>query len=134
MANHGEVHDVHHGVGSSSSVWNEASPIDGHYEEPDVGGYQHHHMDVMLNDALRYGESNVMDGPNVNATSFYKLLEATQQSLYEGCSNHSELYAAMRLLSIKLKHNMSNCCFDDFYTLSKRLHRLLTAFQKISML
>jgi len=40
-------------------------------------------MDAMVNDALRYGDSNVMDGPNVNATSFYKLLEATQQPLYE---------------------------------------------------
>ena len=49
----------------------------------------------------------------MNATLFYKLLEATQQPLYEDCNNHSELSAAMRLLSIKSEHNMSNHCFDD---------------------
>ena len=78
-----------------------------------MGGYHHHHMDAMVNDALRYGESNVVDGPNENAALFYNLLQATQQLLFESCSNHIELSAAMRLLSVKSEHNMSNRCFDD---------------------
>jgi len=107
------VYDIHHGEGISSGGWNETGIVDSDYEELDIGGYHHHHMDAMVNDALRYGESNVVDGPNVNATSFYNLLQATQQPLYEGCSNHSELSTVIRWLSIKSVHNMSNRCFDD---------------------
>ena len=60
-----------------------------------------------------------MDGPNVNMTSFYKLLEATQQLLYEACRNHSELFAVMRLLSIKSEQNMSNRCFDVLHLMQE---------------
>ena len=95
--------------------------MEGDYEEDDAGGYNDHHLDVMLNNAFRYEESTVVDGPNVNATSFYIMLEATQQLLYEGCSTYSELSTAMRLLSIKSEHNMSNRCFDDIYILCRRL-------------
>jgi len=107
------VYDIHRGEDTSSGGWNETSTVDNDYEEPDIGGYHHHHMYAMVSDALRYGKSNVVDGPNVNATSFYNLLQATQQPLYEGCSNYSELSAATRLLSIKSVHNTLNRYFDD---------------------
>ena len=107
------MYDIHCGEGTSSGGWNETGAVDSDYKEPNIGDYHHLHMDAMVNDALRYGESNVVDGPNVNATSFYNLLQATQQPLFEGCSNHSELSTVMRLLRIKSEHNMSNWCFDD---------------------
>jgi len=107
------VYDIHRGEGTSSGGWNDTGAVDSDQEEFKIGGYHHHHMDVMVNDAIRYGESNVVDGPNENVASFYNLLQANQQPLFEGCSNHSELSAAIRLLSIKSEHNMSNQCFDD---------------------
>jgi len=70
-------------------------------------------MDAMVNDVLRCEDSNVVRGPNVNARSFYNLLQSTQQPLYEGCSNHNEWFAAVRLLSIKSEHNMLNRYFDE---------------------
>ena len=108
---HGEVYDAQPGESTSFGGWNDTGTVLSDYEEPDNDGYNHHHMDTIVNDALRSDESNVVQGPNVNAQSFYNLLQATQQPLYEVCSNHSELSAAMRLLSIKSEHNMSNHCW-----------------------
>jgi len=45
-----------------------------------------HRMEVMLNEAFRYEENNIMDGSNVNAEVLYNMIQATQQPLYEGCS------------------------------------------------
>ena len=62
---YGEVHDMHHGEGSSSGGWNDGTTVDGDYEEPTFGGFEYHHMEAMVNDAVRYEESNVIDGPTV---------------------------------------------------------------------
>jgi len=91
-------------------------------------------MDVMLNDAFRYEESNVMDRPNLNAISFYNLQEATQQPLYEDCSTHCEFVAAMRLLSIKPDQNMSNRCFDDVLHLMQETTPTSNCIPEILML
>ena len=83
------MYNAHPGEGTSFGGWNETSTLLSDVEEPNNEGYHHHHMDVMVNDALRYDDSNVVQGPNVNAQSFYNLLQATQQPSFEGCSNHS---------------------------------------------
>jgi len=71
------VYDAQPGEGTSFGGWNETGTLLSDYEELDNEGYHHHHMDAMVNDALRYDDSNVVQGPNVNAQSFYNLLQAT---------------------------------------------------------
>ena len=61
-------------------------------------------MKAMLNDAFRYEENSPMTRCNVQAESFYNMLQSTQQPLYEGCTTHGELSVTMSLLSIKFKH------------------------------
>jgi len=69
-------------VGTSFGGWNDTGAVDIDHEEPEIGGYDPHYMDAMVNDALRYGESNIVDGPNVNTTSFYNLLQAKPNNHY----------------------------------------------------
>ena len=57
---HGEVHNAQYGEGTSFGGWNETGTLYSDYEEPDNEGYHHHHMDAMLNDALRYEDSNIV--------------------------------------------------------------------------
>jgi len=88
--------------------------IDDHsFDSADSGGYNHHHLETMLTDVFRWDNDTLVSGCNVEAETFYNMLESAQQPLYEGCSTHSELSTAMRLLSVKSEHNMSNCCFND---------------------
>ncbi|XP_038711782.1 uncharacterized protein LOC120005976 [Tripterygium wilfordii] len=47
------------------------------------------------------------------------MLYAAQSPLWDGCESHSELPAAVRLLSIKADYNMSQGCFDDVVHLMK---------------
>jgi len=75
--------------------------------------YNDHQMEAMLNDAFRYAENSPIMGRNVLVEVFYNMLQSAQQALYEGCTTHSELSAAMRLLSIKFEHNISNRYFND---------------------
>jgi len=87
--------------------------VDHNHVGTEVGGYDDHHMKTMLNDAFRYEENNPVIGCNVHTEAFYNMLQSTQQPLYEGCTTHGELSTAIRLLSIKSEHNMSNQCFND---------------------
>nr|KYP63744.1 hypothetical protein KK1_018326 [Cajanus cajan] len=41
------------------------------------------------------------------------MLNSAQQPLWPGCENTSELSAAITMLSLKSKHNMSQACFND---------------------
>ena len=70
-------------------------------------------METMASDAFRYENDTPLTGRNVKVEAFHNMLELAQQALYEACTTHSELFAAMRLLSIKYEHNMSNQCFND---------------------
>jgi len=70
-------------------------------------------METMLNDVIGSNVVNMGEAPNASAEAFYNMLQSAQQPLYEGCTSHSELSAAMRLLSIKSTHNMSQRCFND---------------------
>ena len=75
------MYDAQRDEGTYFGGWNDTGIVYSDYEEPDNEGYDHHYMDVMVNDALRYEDSNVVQGPNVNARAFYNLLQSTQQPL-----------------------------------------------------
>ena len=47
------------------------------------------------------------------------MVQAAQQPLYDGCSTHSELSAAVRLLSIKSDYKMPQNCFNEVVQLMK---------------
>jgi len=63
---------------------NEWIAFDGYHAENKVGGYDDHHMEVMLNDSFRYEEDTIMDRPDVNAEeASNNMLQANQQPLQE---------------------------------------------------
>ena len=109
---HTEVEPSTHEEATNSAWVNQLSPA---YNENEhhSGGYDRHQMETMLNDAFRSDEINIDTGMNTNAKAAYSLLHSAQQPLYKGLHTHTELSAAMRLLSIKSEHNMSDRCFDD---------------------
>ena len=39
--------------------------VDHNHDENEVGGYNDHHMQTMLNDAFRYEENSLVNGCNV---------------------------------------------------------------------
>ncbi|CAK8533967.1 unnamed protein product [Lathyrus sativus] len=62
--------------------------------------------------------------PNMEAKLFYDMLNSTQQPLWPGCKNTTELSAAIKMLSLKSKHNMSQACFDDMVKFMKESSHL----------
>lgn len=50
---------------------------------------------------------------NVETTEFRDMLNSTQQTLRPGDTNTSKMSAAIAMLSLKSKHNMSQDCFND---------------------
>ncbi|XP_038687458.1 uncharacterized protein LOC119986835 [Tripterygium wilfordii] len=66
-----------------------------------------------------YNQQFVPEPPNPDAQGFFDMLSAAQAPLWDGCKSHSELSAAMRLLSIKADYNMPQGCFDDVVHLMK---------------
>ena len=50
--------------------------------------------------------------PNASAQHFYDLLQAAQRPLWEGCTTHTELSVALKMLSIKTEYNIPRACFD----------------------
>jgi len=55
---------------------------------------------IMANQNVREEESSTYQEP------FHNMVQAAQQSLYDGYSTHSKLSAAVRLLNIKSDCNM----------------------------
>ena len=55
---------------------------------------------IMANQNLREEESSTC------RESFYNMVQAAEQLVYDGCSTHSELSSMVRLLSIKSDYNM----------------------------
>ncbi|CAL5202222.1 unnamed protein product [Lathyrus oleraceus] len=52
--------------------------------------------------------------PNVEATEMYDMLNSTHQPLlWPGYKNTSNLSAAIAMLNLRSKHNMSQDCFND---------------------
>jgi len=69
----------------------------------------------MANQNVRDEESSTYQEP------FYNMVQGAQQPLYDSCSIHSELSAAVRLLSIKSDYNMPQNCFNKIVQLMKEM-------------
>ena len=63
--------------------------------------------------------SNLEEPPNPEAQKFYKMLQAADTPLWDGCTSQSQLSVTARLLNIKSEHNMSIQCFDELLSLFK---------------
>ncbi|KAI0504324.1 hypothetical protein KFK09_015276 [Dendrobium nobile] len=63
--------------------------------------------------------SNVEEPPNAETQKFFELLHSAQKPIWEGCSTHSELSIAVRMLSIKTEYNIPRECFNDVIGLMK---------------
>ena len=73
---------------------------------------------IMANQNVREEESSTYREP------FYNMVQAAQQPLYDSCSTtttHSEVSAAVRLLSIKSDYNMPDNCFNEIVQLTKEM-------------
>jgi len=116
---HGDDDNLKVGVASSS----QSMSYD--YDHND-----HNHMENMLHVTFQANEMNTSSSHEVNPKAFYTMLESAQRPLYEGY-NITKLETSVRLLSIKLGHNMSQCCFNEVVGLMKTHALLKVAFQKI---
>ncbi|GAU21906.1 hypothetical protein TSUD_34030 [Trifolium subterraneum] len=98
--NNGSHDDIDMAESSSSQQW--------HYQHLDR--YQD-----MVFDAAGFNREhqNEEEPPNMEAAKFFDMLNSAQQPLWPGCENTTELSAAIKMLSLKAKHNMSQACFDD---------------------
>jgi len=93
-------------------------------------------------------EQSMEETPNQETQAFYDLLAASQSSLFEGCSSHSELSASLELLTIKAEHNLcqeaynkivkfcrrtwppDNCMPPNYYRTKKMVERLGLNYEK----
>ena len=57
--------------------------------------------------------------PNPTDQQFYDMLDATNNPLWQGCENHSQLSMVARMLNIKAKHHLSKRTFDAIAKLMK---------------
>ena len=87
--------------------------------------------------------------PNKNAETFFKLLDAAQEPLFDGCKTHTKLSAMCELFNIKSDFNMPESCYnrvssmmkkflpednllpDNFYKTKKELAKLGLEHEKI---
>jgi len=67
-------------------------------------------------------DQEMVDSPNSDDQKFYDLLQAAQKPLWPGCTNHTELSFAVRLLTIKSEGNMSQQSFNEMVALLKESH------------
>jgi len=116
---HGEIEPQQYDSGYSNS------------KIPEVGGSSHTNndyfecyvdrMEDMVDDAIIANQNVREEGLSTCWEPFYNMVQAAQQSLYDGCSTHSELSAAVRLLSIKSNYNMPQNCFNEIVQLMKEM-------------
>ncbi|XP_058774870.1 uncharacterized protein LOC131649136 isoform X2 [Vicia villosa] len=87
--------------------------------------YEHvHRYQDMVFDAAGFNREQHFaqheeEPPNMEAKKFYDMLNSTQQPLWSGCKNTTELSASIKMLNLKSKHNMSQACFDDMVKFMK---------------
>ena len=67
----------------------------------------------MVMDAMRMNEGNVIqcpiveEEPNAYVARFFDLLKDSDESLWDGCTNHSKLSVVAQVFTIKSKHWLS---------------------------
>jgi hypothetical protein len=57
--------------------------------------------------------------PNPEADKFYKLLKAAEESLWDGCTKQSKLFACVQLLNMKSTLNLTQTAFNKFTEFTK---------------
>jgi len=78
-------------------------------------------MDTMIDDAMLANQNVMVQEGRSPQEPFYNMIQAAQQPLYEGCSTNSELFATVRLLSIKYDYNMLQNYYNEVVQLTKRM-------------
>ncbi|XP_057445010.1 uncharacterized protein LOC130737272 [Lotus japonicus] len=86
-----------------------------------------HRFENMVYDAFdpqfrMHPNQQIEQSPNKDAQEFYDLLHAAQKPLWPGCTNHTELSTAVRLLTIKSDGNISQRSFNEYMALMKETH------------
>ena len=59
------------------------------------------------------------ESPNSGVLKFYNMLDATQRPLWLGCTVHTKLSIALKMLNIKFGNNIPHGCFDEIIMLLK---------------
>ena len=101
---HGEIEPQEYASGYSNSEIHEvggSSHVNNDYSESYID-----RMKDMVDNAIIANQNVREEGSSTCREPFYNMVQAAQQPLYDGCSTHSELSAAVRLLSIKSDYNM----------------------------
>ena len=78
-------------------------------------------MEDIVGDAIIANQNVREEEPCICREPFYNMVQAAQQPLYDGCATHSELSAAVRLLSIKYDYNMLQNYFNEIVQLMKEM-------------
>ena len=81
--------------------------------------YQRMIFDTFGTEYVPDHSSNEEETPNLDDQKFYDLLHSVQKPLWPGCTDHSELSVAVRLLSIKSEGNILQRSFDQIAGLMK---------------
>ncbi|KAI0494048.1 hypothetical protein KFK09_024179 [Dendrobium nobile] len=89
------------------------------YETFDEDQMSRPYEDLIFDVAGHNLRSNVKEPPNAETQKFFELLHSAQKPIWEGCSTHSELSIAVRMLSIKTEYNIPRECFNDVIGLMK---------------
>jgi hypothetical protein len=72
----------------------------------------------MVMDAMRMSEGNVREcpiveeEPNADAARFFYLLKDSDESLWDGYTNHSKLSVVAQVFTIKSNHGLSEAGYD----------------------
>jgi len=134
-------------VGSTSSVSNVHEAAN-----DNINPYRN-----MVMDAMRMHQGNVSqfpiveEVPNADAARFFDLLKDSDESLWDGCSNHIKLSAVAQVFTIKSDHGLSEAGYnkiiewarsilpegsrlkENFYTAKSMMKPLGLGYQKIDM-
>jgi len=111
----------------------------------------------MVMDVMRMNQGNISQYPiieeehNADATRFFDLLKDSDESLWDGCTNHSKLLAVAQVFTIKSDHGLSEAGYDkiiewarsilpegnrlkeNFYVAKSMMKPLGLEYQKIDM-
>ena len=99
---------------------------------PEVGGSNHinnesyesyvNQMADMVDDAIMESQNVKEEESSTYREPFYNMVQVLQQPLYDGCSTHSELSTAVRLLNIKSDYNIPQNCFNEIVQIMKEMY------------
>jgi len=79
-------------------------------------------MADMVDDAIMESQNVKEEESSTYREPFYNMVQALQQPLYDGCSAHSELSTAVRLLNIKSDYNIPQNCFNEIVQIMKEMY------------